>query len=963
VASLAGTISIRGARTHNLKNISLEIPRGKLTVVTGVSGSGKSSLVFDTLYAEGQRRYLQSLSTYARQFLEQVGRPDVDAIDNLPPALALRQKNTIKNARSTVGTVTDISDYLRLLFATLGETFCNQCGQKVRRDTVDSAAQEILANPGRWLLIASFDGTGRRAEDLTYLAQNGYHRLWLDGAIVDIEELLQRDHSVAEPLEVVVDRLLVKGPSGAARLREALERAFYLGSGRAKAVKLVEHGAQNHAPATVLSFSQTYGCARCDKLFPEPNPAMFSFNSPIGACSECQGFGRTVGIDPERVIPDPELTLRQGAVAPWRTPAYYEVGEWMVECARKAGVRLDVPYRELTPHEKAWLWDGETKARRHGVEPWFGIRGFFRWLERKRYKPHVRILLAKYRRFDLCNSCRGSRLKPEALNVLVHGQTIADVSRLSIDKLAEWLDTIETQGSSALRASTLLRQLKTRVGFLRGLGLGYLSLDRQARTLSGGETQRIHLASALGSGLTGVLYTLDEPTVGLHPRDVRRLLASLHALRDLGNTIVVVEHDQTVISGADYKVKLGPGAGRFGGHLVACSTNRKSRQTDRSKTIRVARAFLLRAIAHQKEVAKNTGSLRIVGARAHNLKNLTVTIPLRRLVCVTGVSGSGKSSLVYDVLYQNYLRSRGVPVDEVGECERIEGFEQLTDVHHLGQEIGLRSSRSNPATYLKIYDEIRRLFAQTDQARQFGLSSRDFSFNLPGGRCERCQGAGTVTVEMYFMGEVEIPCEVCAGKRFQERVLKVKYKGLNIHEVLKLTAEEACEFFAGHRSIVQKLNALTAVGLGYLELGQPTATLSEGEAQRLRIAAILSEGLKTRPKKPPDDCHTQLFIMDEPTNGLSSADVKVVMRTLRRLVAEGSSLLVIEHNLKFIAQADYIIDLGPGPGESGGKLVAAGSPLEICECPESYTGAELRNFFGLGRPSWATEGVLGGAQS
>jgi excinuclease ABC subunit A len=942
---LNGCISIRGARTHNLKNVSTEIPRGKLTVVTGVSGSGKSSLVFDTLYAEGQRRYVQSLSTYARLFLEQVSRPEVDEISALPAALALRQKNSIRNARSTVGTVTEIADYLRLLYAVVGRTFCPQCASEVRRDTPESAAAEILASPGLWLFTAPFADGGRAPDQsLAYLIQNGYHRLWLDDAVAEAQAVLEAGRALPRPLPVLVDRVRVSGEGDGVRVREALERAFYLGGGRAQAI-----GAQ--APkdalsaAARLSFDRSFNCSRCRTYFPEPSPALFSPNSPLGACPACQGFGRTVEIDAEKVVPDRALSLRRGAVAPWRTPAYREMGEWMAECAEEAGVRLDVPYAELDWRERSWLWDGTRTAGTGGPDTWFGIRGFFRGLARRRYKPHVRILLAKYRKFDTCTACAGARLKAQALNVRVSGKTIAEVARMSIDELVRWLDGLAAAVEVQARARAVLRELKNRVGCLGDIGLGYLTLERQARTLSGGETQRIHLASALGGGLTDVLYALDEPTIGLHARDVRLLLKTLYRLRDLGNTVVIVEHDPAVIAGADHFLELGPGAGRHGGCLIGAgaAAKRPRRLTSHSPP----RVLLMRALSRERALEPERKSLKIFGAREHNLKHIDVAIPLGCLVCVTGVSGSGKSTLVDNVLYRGYVRARGGSIDDVGQCDRIEGFDQVSEISHLSQDLGFRSSRSNPATYLKIYDEMRKLYAVTEQARRLGLTAKSFSFNLPGGRCERCEGMGVIPVEMYFIGDFQMTCEVCGGRRFKEHVLSVKYDGRSIDEALKLTAEEALSVFADNPRSVQGLKALSAVGLGYMELGQPTSTLSGGEAQRLKLAGFLLSSGFGGPSPTASARKGRLFILDEPTNGLSSSDITVLLRVLRQLVSAANSLLIIEHNLELIAQADYVIDLGPQAGEAGGAVVATGPPLAIAACGNSYTGLELRRFLAL----------------
>ncbi len=946
---LERSISVRGARTHNLRNVSVDLPHGKLVVVTGVSGSGKSSLVFDTLYAEGQRRYVQSLSTYARLFLERMERPDVDAISDIPPALALHQKNTIKNARSTVGTVTEINDYLRLLFATVGQTFCPQCGTEVRRDSVESAAARVMGDPGLYLFLASFEmGSRSLTEAAGFLMHTGYHRIYHDGTIEETADFVARLGNGAPvanggPLTIVIDRVSVSAGASDERVREAIEKAFYLGAGQARAVK-VERDDGRLTQSSTMNFDRRFNCSRCKASFPEPVPALFSSNSPIGACSECQGFGRTVELDLEKVIPNQVLSLRQGLIAPWRTPAYREMQAWMLRCARRRRIRTAVGYRDMTTEERAWLLDGEP--RREGMdeeERWPGVRGFFRWLEHRRYKTHVRILLAKYRRFVPCPTCGGAKLKTEALNIHVDGKNIAEVGRLSVHDLAGWIANLERRREAAMRAGVILRELKNRVGYLNEVGLGYLTLERQARTLSGGEAQRIHLASALGSLLTGTLYALDEPTVGLHASDTRRLLAVLRHLRDLGNTVVVVEHDPTMIAGADFVVKLGPGGGREGGQLLYAGPSHDRAQEGATP----GRVLLMRALGRERRFTKHDAAVRIAGASEHNLKNLDVRIPLRSLVCITGVSGSGKSTLVETILYNNYLRRIGEGVSEVGKCARIDGLEQVGEMVHLGQELPARSMRSNPATYLKIYDDIRKLFATSPEARRAGVQARDFSFNVAGGRCERCRGTGSVTIEMQFMADLEVRCDTCEGRRFQSHILTIRWRGKNIGEVLDLTVDEARVFFAQQRTAVKRLDALAAVGLGYLQLGQTTSTLSAGEAQRMKLARFLLADLEPAPVGESGKSLPRMFLLDEPTTGLSSTDIRRLLRVIGRLVTEGNTVVVIEHNLEFVANADYIIDLGPGGGDEGGRVVAAGSPLTVAASEKSHTGRELRRLFGL----------------
>lgn len=942
------SIVIGGARTHNLKNVSLAIPHGKITAVTGVSGSGKSSLVFDTLYAEGQRRYVQSLSTYARLFLERMERPDVDEISRIPPALALRQKNTIKNARSTVGTVTEISDYLRLLFATVGRTFCPQCGDEVTCDTPQSAAQQILVSSGMYVFLAPL-GTGSRtiAETAGWLEQTGFHRLYHEGAMVDAGELAERFAATPElppSLMVLIDRVSVSGASEAQRVREALEKAFEFGAGRARAVR-VERSNGSLSELASFSFDRRFNCSRCGTAFPEPTPALFSANSPIGACSECEGFGRTVELDLEKVIPNHNLSLRQGLIVPWRTPAYREMNDWMLKLAHSRRIRTTVPMRDMTDAERSWLIDGEP-GKGFDEDRWPGVRGFFKWLEGRRYRTHVRILLAKYRRFVPCPVCGGAKLKPQALNVKVEGLTIADAGHLSIENLSAWLGKLARKKEIATRAATVLRELKNRVGYLEEVGLKYLTLERQARTLSGGEAQRIHLASALGSLLVGTLYALDEPTVGLHSSDARRLLAVLRHLRDLGNTVVVVEHDPTIINGADFAIELGPGGGSDGGAILYAG--KPAVGAIKSATGTPGRVLMMRAMAREWRFAGRDPAIRIRRASEHNLKNIDVAIPLGRMVCVTGLSGSGKSTLIENVLYSNYLRRQGEAV-EAGACEKIEGLDQVGAMIHMGQELPARSMRSNPATYLKIYDDIRKLFAATAEARRLGVQSRHFSFNVPGGRCERCNGTGAVTVEMHFMADLEVQCEVCEGRRFQGHILAIRYKKLNINDVLDLTTDDALRFFARTPAIVRRLEALAAVGLGYIRLGQTTSTLSGGEAQRLKIARFLLADLEPAPIGRDGKRLSRMFLLDEPTTGLSSVDIRALIKVLRRLVMEGNTVVVIEHNLEFIAHADYIIDLGPGGGNEGGRVVATGSPLQIAVSVKSVTGKEVRHLFGLRR--------------
>ncbi|RMD83516.1 MAG: excinuclease ABC subunit A, partial [Candidatus Dadabacteria bacterium] len=901
-------VKIVGARTHNLKGISCEFPLRRITVVTGVSGSGKSSLVFDTLYAEGQRRYVQSLSTYARLFLEQMERPDVDFVSDVPPAIALEQKNAIKNARSTVGTITEVHDYLRLLMTHAGAISCLECGAPVRKRTVEDVASELeSARAGRRLIIhAEIPLADVEPEEaVAAVRRQGYSRAMVGETTVLLEEA-GTDAVRDGKLDVVIDRL-VAGPDKGTRLREALERGFHLGRGTV----LVSDATTGEA----TRYQNRLACTRCGRDHLAPSPQLFSFNSPLGACPECEGFGRVVDIDLDKVIPNKRLSLKDGAIAPWSTPAYQDFQEEFLRAAERRGYSTELPYSQLPDEAKRWILEGDRETP--------GIRGFFDWLESRRYKTHVRILLARYRTYRTCPACHGARLRPEALAVRVGRWNIAELAALSISKLRRVIARLPLDDSARARCQPVLRELKNRLAYLDEVGLGYLTLDRQARTLSGGEAQRIHLAAALGSALTDTLYALDEPTVGLHPRDSGRLLSVLRKLTRAGNTVVLVEHDPTIIAGADHVIDLGPGGGARGGEVLYQGP---PSELPRQRTA-TGRLLLIRTLHRQerREVKADGPALVVRGAREHNLAIDRLVIPLRRLVCVTGVSGSGKSTLVENVIYENYLRERGLGGHEAGACDGIDGFEQLEDVLMMRQTPIGRSLRSNPVTYIKCYDEIRKIFAATAAARRSKLGSAAFSFNSPGGRCERCQGTGRITIEMHFMADIDVVCDECGGKRFKERVLEVRYRDRNINDVLEMTVDEAREFFADRPALRTRLDCLAAVGLGYLKLGQPTSTLSGGEAQRLKLASFLAEERKSR---------GTLFIFDEPTTGLHLADVHTLIGVLDGLVERGHSVLVVEHHTDFISHADYVIDLGPEGGDAGGRVVVAGPPLAVAECRE-----------------------------
>jgi len=936
------SIRIRGARTHNLKDVSVTIPIGSLTVITGVSGSGKSSLAFDTLYAEGQRRYAESLSTYARQFLERLDRPDVDSIEPVPPAIALEQKNGVRNARSTVGTQTEIYDSLRLLFAHGGTVSCPACSVAAVPGGVDRAVEELFsAEAGaRITLVAPLawrkNGAGRRSRRrvreerirLGELKRAGFFRaVSAGGETVEIDEevggLLDPDGC----LPVVVGRFAVREESRA-EIAAAADTAFQLAG---SLVAVFENRAR--------TFRRGLHCPRCGADFREPTPALFAFNSPLGACAACQGFGRVIGVDLEKVIPDTALTLSDRPVAPWNTPAYESAYRDLFRACRRYSVRTDIPVARLSAHEREVLIRGRGD--------FYGVTGFFDWLETKRYKIHVRVLLARYRAYTLCPECRGARLTPAALSVTLRGRTIAELSDLPLSDLQRWFDELTLSPAEQERLSSVVVEIRSRVRYMNEVGLDYLSLSRAARTLSGGEAQRIGLASALGGSLTGTLYVLDEPTIGLHAADTRRLLAILRRLADRGNTVVVVEHDPEVIEAADRVIDLGPGAGSLGGRLLFEGTPAALSRMKSSATGQLLRGRRPESPAHRAlrtghpttagrlvPFRRAEGAITVVGAREHNLKNLTVRFPLGRLVGVSGVSGSGKSTLVRDILYNSYARRvKGLVALDIGEHDRIEGLENIGDLLLVDQSPLGRSARSNPVTYVKAWDEIRRVFARTARAVSRGITARDFSFNSAGGRCEVCRGTGCQTIDMQFLADVTVRCDACDGRRFQNRVLAVRYRGKNIGDVLAMTVSDASSFFAEDPQIVRRLRPLLETGLGYVTLGQPTATLSGGEAQRLKLASFIDAR--------PAAGRGTFFLFDEPTTGLHASDIERLLATLRRLILLGHSVLAIEHNLQFLTACDWLVDLGPGGGERGGSLVAEGTPDDIRRCGASVTGRFL----------------------
>ena len=963
---------IRGARTHNLKNISCDIPHGKLTVVSGVSGSGKSSLAFDTIYAEGQRRYVESLSAYARQFLERIEKPDVDLIDGLAPAIAIKQKNTTRNPRSTVATATEIYDYLRLLYARCGTVHCIYCDGLVKRDSVDEVAEVVMAlgegtrlqalfpvvtatvEPEAAVKTAKPAGralkvTGKAAVKakpvanggdslhtqtlkarLTELRTKGFNRLYQQGNIVEFstpESLLELDFTL--PVFVLLDRIVVDAENRA-RIVDATEIAYR----EASEVTFEDVPRDEAAERRRYRFSGAYECKSCHRPGKEPEPRLFSFNNPFGACPRCQGFGNTVDFDMNLVIPDKGLTLATGAIDPWERPKYRTWFTDLKKNAAELGIPMDVPWREMPEAAR------ETVLR--GKGSFAGVFGFFAQMEKKKYKLHVRVMLSKYRGYAECPDCRGQRLRAEARSVRLNGKNICQSTGLTIAQAKEFFDGLKLTPMQEEIAGPILHEVRQRLGFLDAVGLEYLTLDRLASTLSGGEAQRIQLATSLGSRLVGALYVLDEPSIGLHTRDTARLIRILEELRDLGNTIIVVEHDADVLRAADHLLDLGPGAGEFGGKLLAEGVLAEIEANPNSLTGRYLSGQISIPVPTRR---REPGRERLVlkGAEANNLHGLNVEIPLGMLVAITGVSGSGKSTLVHQVLYRAVARALGQTdgADPSSVFKSLTGVERLNDVVLVDQTPIGRTPRSNPITYIKGFDLVRELYASQPEAKRLSLTPGHFSFNVPGGRCNTCEGDGTVTVEMQFLADVELPCEDCNGTRYQTKVLQVQYKGKNIHEVLQMTVKEALRFFAGQTRLVEKLAVLDEIGLGYLRLGQSATTLSGGEAQRVKLAAHLAQVRAANANAKPSQASRVLYILDEPTTGLHFDDVSKLLTAFRKLIDGGGSLIVIEHNLDVIKSADWVIDMGPEGGEGGGRIVVEGTPEVVAGCLLSHTGKWL----------------------
>jgi excinuclease ABC subunit A len=893
-------IILRGVRVHNLKGIDLDVPLNKLIAVTGVSGSGKSSLAFDTLYAEGQRRYIESLSSYARQFLERMDKPDAELIEGIPPAIAIQQKGSAKNPRSTVATVTEIFDFLRVLYARIGAVHCLQCGRPVARDTVDAMIAELTQEPAGTRAFVTF--AWPREKGLAALKKDGFTRAVAVGAVVDIDQAPKTDG----PLDVLADRITL-GVDERERLADSLEMGLKKGDGRVTV--RTEAGRE-------FRFCERLECRACRLPAEDPYPNLFSFNSPHGACPECHGFGDLAVIDEDKVIPDPSKSLEQGAVEPWTKPLSKGMQKELLAEARRRKIPTNVPFRDLKPKDQRFVLDGG--------DGYYGVKGFFDWLQSKKYKVQVRVLLSRYRKYVACPACAKTRLNPRALSVRIKGLHIGDVVGMTVHEASDFFAGLELQPFERQVAEKLVQEIRGRLRFLMEVGLDYLTLDRMTFTLSGGEAQRISLAAALSASLVGTLFVLDEPSIGLHPRDNHRLVQILRSLKDIGNTVVVVEHDPDIVRASEHVIDMGPRAGEAGGEVVFEGSWAAFERDRGSLTAQYIRGEKEIALPPARRPAKTF--LEIRDAHKHNLKHIDVRIPLGVFTCVTGVSGSGKSTLIYDVLYQGFA---GTSDNGFGE---IKGRDKVAKVIMVDQSPLSASPRSIPATYTKAMDGIRSLFAGTREAKLMGFRPGYFSFNTAGGRCEECKGAGVQVVEMQFLSDVSLVCDACKGKRFRREILDVRWNGKNIDEVLDLSVTEACLFFAGRPEITKKLYPLVEVGLGYLKLGQPTTTLSGGELQRIKLAYHL---VHEKGKKI-------LYLFDEPTIGLHPNDVAVLLRSFQKLVAEGHTVVVIEHNLDVIKSADHVIDLGPEGGDDGGQVVAQGTPEKVAAAPGSITAGYLK---------------------
>lgn len=930
-------IIIKGARQHNLKNIDVHIPRNKLVVITGLSGSGKSSLAFDTIYAEGQRRYVESLSAYARQFLEQMGKPDVDTIEGLSPAISIEQKTTSRNPRSTVGTVTEIYDYLRLLFARVGKPYCHQCGKEIAAQTVSQMVDQIMKLPeGSKIHILAPIVRGRKGEyskELQKLKAEGFVRVKVDGTTHVLGDEIKLDKNKKHNIDLFVDRLVIK-PGLQGRLADSLETALKYGEGLAKVETLAEEGKNNRSQSSETLFSQKFSCIDCGVSYPEIEPRLFSFNNPFGACPDCGGLGHKTYFDPELMVPNPDLSINEGAIVPWasKTGNYYT--SVLKSLSRYYKFSLDTPFKKLSKKIKDILFQGSPDVIQWGYykAPFEGMISHLNRRYKETESDWMREELEKYMNIQSCPLCEGARLKKEALAVKITGLNIHQVTLFSVKKCLEFFQKLKLNSRDTQIASRINKEILERLSFLSNVGLDYLTLDRTSGTLSGGEGQRIRLATQIGSSLVGVLYILDEPSIGLHQRDNTKLIDTLKRLRDLGNTVLVVEHDEETMLEADHLIDLGPGAGVHGGEIIAQGTPAQVMKNEKSLTGRFLSGKDHIPLPFERRKAK--GKIVLKGCEGNNLKKVDAEIPLGVFVCVTGVSGSGKSTLINDTLYKVLAQKLGDSREPHGKLKSIEGLEQLDKVINIDQSPIGRTPRSNPATYTGLFTPLRDIFAELPEAKIRGYKPGRFSFNVKGGRCEACEGDGIIKIEMHFLPDIYVQCEECNGQRYNRETLEIKYKGYSIADLLKMTIEQAVEVLGNIPSVRQKLQTLLEVGLAYVELGQSATTLSGGEAQRIKLARELSKRSTGK----------TIYILDEPTTGLHFADVQKLLDVLHRFVENGNTVVVIEHNLEVIKTADHLIDLGPEGGEGGGEIVASGSPEEVASVSQSYTGHYLKKY-------------------
>ena len=912
-------IVVKGAREHNLKNLSFEIPRNRLVVFTGVSGSGKSSLVFDTIYAEGQRRYVESLSSYARQFLERMNKPDVDFIQGISPAVAIEQKTVARNSRSTVGTTTEIYDYLRLLFARIGKTICFQCGKEVTKATTTTVVDWLESQEDGTKFYLGFPFHQHEGhtikEEIDLLKKRGFFRIYSNNQVIDLneEKFSAKD---AKDIRVIIERFKTEKGNVREKLSDSIEVTFKEGENRLIII--------NSETGEEKEFNKYYEC--CGIRYEEPEPRFFSFNNPFGACPVCQGFSKTIGIDMNLVIPDPNLSIMDGAIAPFRGAKYSSFLRDLVQNAKAFKIPLNIPFKQLSGNQ--------VELVKKGFGTYLGIDGFFEKLEQKTYKMHVRVMLSRFRGYTICTACKGSRLRREALQVKIEGKSIYDLVSLPIEHSLKFFEDLQLSEYDLQIGERILKEIIKRLKFLNDVGIGYLTMDRLSSTLSGGETQRINLATSLGSSLVGTLYVLDEPTIGLHPRDNNRLIQLLKNLRDIGNTVLVVEHDPEMMKNADLIFDMGPKAGTSGGEIIATGNIDNILKSDKSLTGKYL-SGKMKIPLPKKRITKKTKSIDIIGAKENNLKNLNIEIPLNRFVVITGVSGSGKSTLIHDVLYAGVAKYFGMAPSHIGKFDDINGAKFIDAIEIVDQSPIGKSPRSNPISYVKAFELIRELFASTHQARARGYKPGYFSFNVPGGRCETCQGDGYIKVEMQFLADLYLTCDDCEGTRFKKETREITYHGKNLVDVLEMTVDEALLFFTDHKKIAKILQVLSDVGLGYIKLGQPSNTLSGGEAQRVKLASHLVAS--------KDNKHT-LFIFDEPTTGLHFDDISKLLSCFNLLVERNNSVVIIEHNLDVIKCADYVVDLGPEAGENGGEVVATGTPEEIVEVENSWTGKYLKEY-------------------